>query len=333
MTELSPLDELFVHQIPEPLGTLGISHPHWRESYFFEAHDPDPAGDVVALGFATYPQRRQMDAVVLGRIDGTPLFRYVQRNWDGDATTHVGPVRVQVDVPFERLTVQIEDLEDLDVALTFSARTRPYGLRRGRMVDDHGILLWDQSHMIQSGRWRGSYRLGAKQVTVDGWTGQRDHSWGVRDHGRIPMWTWVAAQFDDGMLGVWHWELRNGAVVFTDGCWAPTGKAAPVPVIGFSHELHWTGTGGEVVEWTGAGDEVEGIRGRVEVTLEGGQRLGFGLRGTWAARYRPFHGGGQQLVTFTADDGRSGTGIVELTGHDHHRYFPTGVPAGEWTAT
>ena len=329
MRRLSPLDELLAHQVPEPITTAGIEHPHWRESYFFEAHSPDPEGDVVALGFATFPQRQMMDAVLLGRVGGEPLFAHVDRPWDDDPhTTVVGPVQVAIEVPFERIHIAIDGLGGLTADLTFTARTKPYALRRGRLVDEDGLLIWDQSHMIQSGTWSGEYRYGDVRQTIAGWTGQRDHSWGVRDHGRVPMWSWFAVQLPDGMLGAWHWEGADGARIFTDGCWAPADGGDPVPVIDVRPTLHWTSPGGARAEWNGHGDGIEGLMGRVVFVLAGGREIELSARGTWAARYRPFHGGGQMVMAVTADDGRQGTGIFEITGHHHHHYFPTPVEAG-----
>ena len=46
--------------------------------------------------------------------------------------------------------------------------------------------------------------------------------------------------------------------------------------------------------------------------------------GRWAQRYGDL-GGGLNQVLVTTDDGRRGTGIYELTGAHHHRYFP--IPA------
>lgn len=329
MRRLSPLDELLVHQIPEPITTAGIEHPHWRESYFFEAHGPDPDTDVIALGFATYPQRQVMDAIVLGRVDGKPLFHYVDRPWDDDPhTTVVGPVRVVIDVPFEQLRVEIDGASGLTAELTFNARTQPYAMRRGRLVDDNGLLIWDQSHMIQSGIWRGRYAFDGVEQSVTGWTGQRDHSWGVRDHGRVPLWTWFAIQLPDGMLGTFRWEGADGAPIFTDGCWAPADGSDPVPVVEVRPDLHWLGESGERTVWSGHGEDVTGLGGRVTFVLAGGNEIEISARGTWAARYAPFHGGGQQLMAVTADDGREGTAIFEVTGHYHHHFFPTWVEPG-----
>lgn len=323
---LSPFDELLAHQIPEPITTAGIEHPYWRESYFFEAHDPDPVGDMVALGFANYPQRQTMDAVLLGRVGDEMLFDHVERPWGEDPhTTVVGQVEVIIEVPFERARVKIDELHGFTADLTYTARTKPYVMRRGRSVDDNGLLIWDQSQMIQSGTWSGEYRFHDTSCTVDGWTGQRDHSWGVRDHGRVPMWSWFAIQLPDGMLGAWHWEETNGAPIFTDGCWAPADGGEPVPVIGVDASLHWLGTAGGPAEWSGHGEDIAALGGRVAFRLADGRDIEVTGRGTWGVRYAPFHGGGQMLMAITADDGREGTAIFEITGHHHHHYFPTPV--------
>src|SRR5439155_15826071 len=218
MPALTRMDESFVHQLPEPLPNLSNRHQHWRESYFFVMHPRDEPGDVVIVAMAHYPARDMMDALVMGRVGGERLFRHHQRPYDGDPhTTTVGPVSVDIVEPFQTVKVNVHESSGFSLDATFAARTAAHGLRRGRMEDADGVI-WDQSHMIQSGDYSGSFVLDGESRVLDGWWGQRDHSWGIRDHGRCFMWMWLAIQLDDGMLGVWHWELANGARVFTDGC-------------------------------------------------------------------------------------------------------------------
>ncbi len=38
MPRLTPMDEHFVHQIPEPLPNTVVHHAFWRESLFFIVH-------------------------------------------------------------------------------------------------------------------------------------------------------------------------------------------------------------------------------------------------------------------------------------------------------
>ena len=330
MPSLTTNDEYLVHQIPEPLSVVGIEHQYWRESYFVVAHGPEVDSDVIVIAMATYPARHGLDALVLGRVGGELMGTHHQRGADGDPhTSVVGPVSVVIEEPFRRVHVVVEATEGFEADMTFTARTQPYALRRGRLLDDDGSLLWDQSHMIQSGTFSGSYRKDGRQASVDGWLGQRDHSWGVRDHGRIPCWTWFAIQLPDGMFGVWCWELANGARIFTDGCWAPSDRSDPVAVVDFRHDLHWTDDGSEVIEYGTDGAGVTGLSGTVVFGLEDGRQVTVRGSGRWCAPYRPFYGGGQHLMAVETDDGRRGTAIYEVTGRHHHRFFPVPVVPGE----
>lgn len=323
MPKLTAFDEHFVHQIPEPLSVVGIEHEHWRESYFFVTHGPDLDTDVIIVAMATYPSRGMLDALVLGRVGGEPLVGYHARPADGDPhTTSVGPVTVELVKPYRELRVRVDPHGGFEADLRFEARTQPYALRRGRLLGEGGELLWDQSHMIQSGSFSGFYQRGETRVEVDRWWGQRDHSWGVRDHGRIPMWTWLAIQLPDGMFGVWNWELANGARVFTDGCWAPADGSEPVPLVDFSHDLHWTDVHGLPVAYGQHDPAVEGLAGDVTFTLANGSQVRVTGSGSWCAPYRPLYGGGQHLMSVHTDDGRSGTAVYEVTGRHHHRFFP-----------
>ena len=164
----------------------------------------------------------------MGRVGGEQVLGYHDRAYDGDPHTMAVPgARVEVVTPWEEVRLWADpDTSAIGVDLVFRARTRPYGLRRGTMRagDD---LVWDQCHILQSGTYSGTYTVGGQVHEVDGWIGQRDHSWGIRDHGRCPLWLWFQIQLDDGFLGVWHWELADGAPVYTDGCWAGAGRQRP----------------------------------------------------------------------------------------------------------
>jgi hypothetical protein len=234
----------------------------------------------------------------------------------------VGPVRIEIVEPYRTVKLDVEPGPDVPVSLnlTFTARTREYGLRRGTMKAGHEII-WDQSHMIQAGDYSGSFTYKGEVHKVSDWWGQRDHSWGIRDHARCPLWMWLAIQLPDGMLGVWNWEYPNGAPVYTDGCFAPADGSEPIPLTGFSHDLHWIDLEGKPVSYGRDGTDTVGLAGRVEVTLEDGTRIGVEGEGMRSASYGPY-GGGQHLLALRTDDGRVGNGIYEITGAYHHHFFP-----------
>jgi hypothetical protein len=322
LPKLTPADELFVHQIPEPLPNVVTHHEHWRDSLFFVLHPRAGSGDVVILTMAHFPKREEMDALQLGRHDDQLIFAQHARPYDGDPHTMVvEPVSIEIVEPYRTVTLKVDPASaPVGMDLTFTARTQAYGLRRGTMKAGHETI-WDQSHMFQSGSYSGTYTHDGKTCSVDDWWGQRDHSWGIRDHSRCPFWMWLAIQLPDGMLGVWNWEYANGARVFTDGCFAPADGGEPVPVVEFRHELDWTGEDGKPVSYGRDGVDVRGLSGRVEFVLEGGRRVAVEGEGRWCARYGPYGGGQNQMVVQT-DDGRSGTAIYEITGAHHHHYFP-----------
>ena len=210
----------------------------------------------------------------------------------------------------------------IGVDLTFRARTQPYGLRRGTMRAGDDVV-WDQSHILQSGTYTGTYTVGGTAHEVDGWVGQRDHSWGIRDHGRCPLWMWFQIQLDDGFLGVWHWELANGARVYTDGCWAGADGSDPVPVVGFDHDVDWLGADGAPAAYGEHGEAVAGLARHAAASRSptaGASTVE--AEGRFARPYEPFHRGGLNLMRVRTDDGRAGTAIYEVTGARHHRFFP-----------
>lgn len=331
MPLLTAMDELFVHQIPEPLPNVVTWHEHWRESLFFIMHSPQAPGDVVILTLAHFPSRGFMDSLQLGRVGGAATVARHERPYDGDPhRMQVGPVTVDIAEPFRTVRLHVDDVAEAPLSLdvTFTARTRAHGLRRGTMKAGHEIV-WDQSHMVQSGTYNGTFTHAGRICEVRDWWGQRDHSWGIRNHARCPLWIWLAVQFPEGMFSVWHWEYPNGARVYTDGCFAPAGEGAPVPVIDFRHDLHWVGDDGAAIDYGRDGDGVAGLAGHVELVLEGGRTVGIDSHGRWAQRYGPAGGGLNEMVV-RSSDGWEGTAIYEVTGAHHHRYFPvaraTGLP-------
>ena len=322
MPRLTPADEFFYHQIPEPLPNVVTYHDFWRESLFFVAHQPDAPGDVLILTLAHFPKREEMDSLQLGRVGGELIMLRHSRAYDGDPhTMAVGPVRIDITEPFKTVKLFVDPKESpLGIDLTFNARTQACALRRGTMKAGDE-LIWDQSHMIQSGWFNGTYTRAGITREVRNWWGQRDHSWGIRDHRRCPMWMWLAIQLPDAMLCVWNWEYANGARVYMDGCYAPVDGSAPTAIVDFRHELNWVGAGGKTLDYGRDGDGVTGLAGRVLVTLEGGKTIELDGEGAWSARYGAL-GGGQVQMQVRTNDGRRGTAAYEITGAHHHRYFP-----------
>jgi hypothetical protein len=278
-----------------------------------------------------------MDSLQLGRVGDSPIMARHVRKVDGDQDDfRVGPITIDVVEPLKkiRLVAAASDATPVSFDVTFTARTAPYQLRRGTMKAKHEII-WDQSHMFQSGIYNGSYTYKGKTTQIDNWWGQRDHSWGVRSHARCPLWMWMPIQLEEGMVSVWHWEYPNGARVYTDGCFAPADGSEPIPVIDFQHDLHWLDAAGTPVSYEKFGDEVVGLGGTVVFTLQGGRKISVEANGRWAQRYSQIAnradnvlGGGLSEMQVKTSDGTSGTAIFEITGQFHHKYFPIARGSG-----
>ena len=337
MAKFTALDERFAHQIPEPFPNVLHFHQDWRESLFFIMHEREKPGDVLILTLAHFPSRQEMDSLQLGRVADSPIMARHVRKVDGDQDDfRVGPITIDVVEPLKkiRLVAAASDATPVSFDVNFTARTAPYQLRRGTMKAKHEII-WDQSHMFQSGIYNGSYTYKGKTTQIDNWWGQRDHSWGVRSHARCPLWMWMPIQLEEGMLSVWHWEYPNGARVYTDGCFAPADGSEPIPVIDFQHDLHWLDAAGTPVSYEKFGDEVVGLGGTVVFTLQGGRKISVEANGRWAQRYSQIAnradnvlGGGLSEMQVKTSDGTSGTAIFEITGQFHHKYFPIARGSG-----
>ncbi len=331
MAKFTALDERFAHQIPEPFPNVLHFHPDWRESLFFIMHQREKPGDVLILTLAHFPSRQEIDSLQLGRVGTSPIMARHLRKVDGDQDDfRVGPITIDVVEPLKkiRLVAVASDATPVSFDISFTARTQPYQLRRGTMKAKYEIV-WDQSHMFQSGIYNGSYTHNGKTYEVDNWWGQRDHSWGVRSHARCPLWMWMPIQLEEGMLSVWHWEYPNGARVYTDGCFAPADGSEPIPVIDFHHDLQWLDASGRPVSYEKFGDDVTGLGGTVVFTLQGGRKISVEATGRWAQRYSQIAnradnvlGGGLSEMQVRTSDGATGTAIFEITGQYHHKYFP-----------
>ena len=337
MAKFTALDERFAHQIPEPFPNVLHFHPDWRESLFFIMHQREKPGDVLILTLAHFPSRQEIDSLQLGRVGAAPIMARHLRKVDGDQDDfRVGPITIDVVEPLKkiRLVAVASDATPVSFDISFTARTQPYQLRRGTMKAKYEIV-WDQSHMFQSGTYNGSYTHNGKTYEVENWWGQRDHSWGVRSHARCPLWMWMPIQLEEGMLSVWHWEYPNGARVYTDGCFAPADGSEPIPVIDFQHDLQWQNASGQAVSYEKFGDDVAGLAGTVVFTLQGGRKILVEANGRWAQRYSAITnradnvlGGGLSEMQVRTSDGATGTAIFEITGQYHHKYFPIARGSG-----
>ena len=62
-------------------------------------------------------------------------------------------MKIEIGEPMKTVRLIVSGADaPVEMDVTFEARTQAYGLRRGTMKAGHEII-WDQSHMVQSGNY------------------------------------------------------------------------------------------------------------------------------------------------------------------------------------
>lgn len=306
---------------PERLGTAeaerlcpgGGGSRYARESIFLVAHPADPgaASDVVVVSLARRPAQGVFEGLHMGRYRGRPyLRRHHERLGAADAGGGLaaGPLRVDVHEPGTALRYRCPaGVTAPAVDLTFRARTGAQLLPAGFLVDGPETI-WHQRQLVQSGTVTGT--VGGE--AVEGWLGQRDHSFGLRAHHRMPRWIWLAVHLPDATLALWVVDdlastARRRRIAYTAGCLAGPDRAVPVAAARVSCPVRPAPARGFAV----------GLELRAAVRLADGQSLTVTGRGRFAAGYGP-RGGGLAALTATVCVGgsqpRPCAAAVEVTG-------------------
>ncbi len=186
-----PADELF-----HPVG----DHPAWSESYYFNFVDPRTGvGAFTRMGFR--PNDGWADALHAVYLPGGRVAFTYGRRTDltpeavagfGSADPAVANLTLRRGEPFRRWEIvysgEAQDMDDPTVML-LATRDRPEGWARPAHLDmavtfealagPHYAVGGVQGHFEQTGRVRGTIRLGEQTWEVDGY-GVRDKSWGPR---------------------------------------------------------------------------------------------------------------------------------------------------------
>ncbi|GEM_PF-838928 len=175
-------------------------YKYWRESYYFNFVD-DKAG---IYGFTTIGWRvneGEVDGILMVIRNRSPYFAYPAANrkftepWESfDLPKNCRVKRLHYDMidPFRRWRLCLDGGRD-SMDLDFSCFTPVYDYNAEMKSLPSKVA---QEHYEQSGRVKGVLRMRGREFNIDG-TGQRDHSWGIRDWGGVESWKWITAQFGD----------------------------------------------------------------------------------------------------------------------------------------
>jgi hypothetical protein len=239
-------DDYPIHQTPEPIAYSG-SDRNFYDRYFFNGYSPDGA-EFVAVAFGVYPALNVADAHVSIIRDGVQRCLHASRILGMERMElSVGPVRIEVIEPLQKLRVTLAPAEGMACDLTFEGRAFP--IEEPRFTRRNGPRMFmDYTRLTQNVRVSGWIEVDGKRSPVGaGWTGTRDRSWGIRPVGAPDaqptpggglagfFWQWTPLNFDDRSV-FFHvnadpdgkaWNTR--AVILPDGAGPEGGVHSDFP--------------------------------------------------------------------------------------------------------
>lgn len=253
-------DDYPIHQRPEPVAWAGTDR-NFYDRYFFNGYAPDGSG-FFAFALGIYPHLDVIDAHFSVIRGGVQYCLHASRELRSERMDlSVGPMRVVVEEPLERLRVVVEECEGISADVVFTGRSFP--IQEPRFTHRFGSRAFmDYTRMTQNGRYEGWIAVdGDHRDLAPGTMGTRDRSWGVR-----PIGTRDTQPIPRGAQGgaptgfFWQWtplNLAGGSLFFHVNADAE-GKP-------WNTRAAWAADGGE------AGGIVEG-EGRMSAALADGTR-------------------------------------------------------------
>lgn len=183
---LSPLDDLLIHQVAQPIRQPGTSDRNFYDRYYFNCH---PCSDELFLimGMGQYPNLGVTDAFALVRTGDEHRVVRASRELGLDRLdTSVGPFGVEVIEGLKTLRCTLDAPEHgLSYDLTWDSYVPAFQEPSHVDRDANGRAFLDACRLAQLGSWRGWIDVDGQrfEVTPDHWWGSRDRSWGIRPVG------------------------------------------------------------------------------------------------------------------------------------------------------
>jgi hypothetical protein len=216
----SAADESFTHQLPTTFDHVHDPDPTWSDRCYFFAASPD-GKLLLASGYGNNPNTGTgLGYVKVSLADG--------RHWDllagrplggthrGDLSA--GPMRWTCVEPLKKWRLDVEP-NDSGIAweLYYEPSAPMWELLPMKVRDSDGRMLADMYHMKEPGRWTGWVQIDGERISVDGFHGGRDRTFGVRVSDKIDFWLWLDAGFEDRAIEAWVIESCDGTVQYVDG--------------------------------------------------------------------------------------------------------------------
>ena len=229
-------DDYPIHQTSEPIAYSGTDR-NFYDRYFFNGYG-STGETFFAAAFGVYPHLNIADASFCIVRDGVQTNLHASRWLEMERMElSVGPIRIEVLEPLQRLKLVVDAPEQgIRAEIVFEGRAFP--VEEPRFIRRNGPRAFmDYTRLTQNGSYTGWMELDGRRETVDGFTGTRDRSWGVRPVGaRDPQpvvppvepqffWIWSPTNFAEGSFFFHTNDDAEGEAWNRRAVWAPEGAA------------------------------------------------------------------------------------------------------------
>lgn len=254
---LTRFDEFPRHQAGGTFDVVVDGSPHWSDGYYFTTGSPD--GDIAWFtGFRLHPNNDVLDAFTCITFDGRQHnMRWSRRLRPRIDDLDCGPFAVEIIEGLRTLRVTCGPNEyGIECDLWWDGVCPPYNEERVISIVN-GRLHSDRSNYDQSCRVSGWIAFDGRRVEVDGWTGVRDHSWGIGNNTGGPrsaataparqtpappgLRQWCVFQLPDRAL---FWQFHHSAdgeyTKFESHCMFPyDDPRSPFAYTAIDHDVRW----------------------------------------------------------------------------------------------
>lgn len=216
----SAADESFTHQLPTTFDHVHDPDPTWSDRCYFFAAAPD-GRMLLASGYGNNPNTGTgLGYVKVTLADGRHWDLMAGRPVEGGDRGQVGagPMRWTCVEPLKKWRLDVEpNASGIEWELYYEPTAPMWELLPMRVRSPGGDLLADMYHMKEPGRWTGWVKIDGEKISVDGFHGGRDRTFGLRVSDKIDFWLWLDAGFDDRAIEAWVIESSDGTVNYVDG--------------------------------------------------------------------------------------------------------------------
>ena len=239
----SAADESFTHQWPRPFGEVHSGDGSWSDRCYFFAHSPDGT-QFVTNGWGNNPNQRSGGGY--GKVafaDGRHWDLTVGRPVSGGDRPDLmaGPMRWTCVEPLKRWTLEVgPNPSGVEWEMHYTPRAPMWELLPMHVGVD-GQVIVDMYHIKQSGQWTGWFQVGDQRISIDGWQGGRDRTFGVRVADQIDFWLWLDIGFEDRAIQAWVIEAHDGTVQYVDGGITHVDGTLSKRFVNIDHEIEFDG--------------------------------------------------------------------------------------------